>query len=106
MAETSAGGWVTRERMGRARMRFQPLANETVSAGVAERLSRIRLRASSTEIIALSPKPLSARQIPSCELRPPWSLSLVGAGLPARFVHQAHRLDPHAAVDRLAHVVD
>src|ERR1700679_1852717 len=52
MAETSEGGWVSRATTGSAATRFQALARATISAGMGWRLARMRVRASSTEIMA------------------------------------------------------
>src|ERR1017187_10643036 len=52
MADTSEGGWVRRASTGSAVTRFQALASATISAGMGCRPARIRVRASSTVIIA------------------------------------------------------
>src|SRR4051812_28841359 len=52
MADTSEGGCVRRASTGSAVTRFQALASATISAGMGRRPARMRVRASSTVIIA------------------------------------------------------
>src|SRR5687768_8579170 len=85
MADTSNGGWVRRAAVSVASTRPAASASATVSGGISGARPTMRSSASSTEI-TLFP--------------------LESAGLAARLVDQPDVADPHAPVERLAHVVD